>query len=175
MKTGRYTHGAGLISRTAMFTALSFLFLYGASVTPSGQVGVVAAAGLFPGAAVVSGRYASGWFCYGATGLLALLLVPDKGSVLLYLIFFGLYPILKHLMERLNIAPLVWLCKLAVCNAALALFWFLLRTILLAQLPQMFESLWVFWLAGNVIFILYDFGFSRLMKFYLIRIHRAMK
>lgn len=174
MSTGRFSKGAGRIALTAMFTALSLVFLYGASVTPIGQLGLVAAAGVFPAVAVVSGGSQTGWLCYAATGLLAFVLLPDKGSALLYLIFFGIYPLIKYLIEKLKKLPVEWLFKLAFCNAALALFWMFLRVLLLAELPAVFSYLWVFWLAGNAAFILYDLGFSRLIGFYLIRIHRVI-
>ncbi len=174
MDRGRFSGGAGRIALTAMLAALSLLFLYGASVIPSGQLGLVAAAGLFPAAALVSGGVSAAWLCYAATGLLALILVPDKTSAVLYLLFFGLYPILKHFIERLKKLPAEWLCKMALCNAILVLFWMLLRALLLAQLPAAFAQLWIFWLAGNASFVLYDLGFSRLMDFYLVRVHRAI-
>ena len=51
----------------------------------------------------------AGFFCYGATGLLGLLLVPDKANALLYLLFFGLWPMLKSLLERIaQPRPLEW-------------------------------------------------------------------
>lgn len=50
--------------------------------------------------------------------------MPDKANALLYLLFFGLWPMLKSLLERIPAGLLEWLCKLAVFNAVLSLFWF---------------------------------------------------
>ncbi len=174
MGTRRYSTGAGRIALAAMFAALSLIFLYTASVTPSGQLGLLAAAGVFPAAALVSGGAAAGFLCYAAAGLLALILVPEKGGVVLYLVFFGLYPLIKHFIEKLKKLPLEWLCKLVLCNAALTVFWLILRSLLLAELPAFFSNLWVFALAGNASFIFYDIGFSKLMHFYYNRIHKAV-
>jgi hypothetical protein len=159
MKTNRYPAGAGRIALTAMLAAFSLTFLYGASLTPSGQLGLVAAAGVFPAAALVSGGYAAGFLCYAASALLALVLVPDKGGAVLYLLFFGIYPLVKHLIEKLRIRVLEWMCKLILCNAALGLFLRFLRALLLAELPAFFGISWVFFLAGNAAFVLYDTGF----------------
>lgn len=174
MREGRYSKGAALISLDAVLTALGLIGLYGASITPSGRLGLTAAAGLFPAAAVVSGGISAGILCYAATGLLALLLVPEKSCAILYLSFFGFYPLCKHWIEKLKKLPLEWLCKLALFNAALAVYWLLFRALLLSQLPAAFESLWVFCLVGNLAFVLYDLGFSKLISFYLTRIHRAI-
>lgn len=116
---GRFSKGAGRVALTAMLTALSLVFLYGASAAPSGRLGLIAAAGLFPAAAVVSGGRPAGFLCYAATGILALVLIPDKGGVLLYLVFFGIYPLIKHLIEKLKKLPLEWLCKMVLCNVVL--------------------------------------------------------
>ena len=174
MEGKRYAGGAGRIALGAVFSALGLLLLYAASVTPSGQLGMTAAAGIFPAAALISGEGPAGWLCFAATGILAFFLIPDKGCALLYLIFFGFYPVLKHYIEKLKKLPLEWFFKLVVCNGVLAVFWFLLRAVLLKQLPAVFDSLWLFWIAGNLSFVLYDLGFSRLMSFYLVRIHRAI-
>jgi len=174
MNMSRYSGGAGRIALSAMLTALSLVFLYGASVAPSGQLGLAAAAGVFPAAALVSGGAPAGFLCYTVTGLLGLLLVPNKSGVLLYILFFGLYPLLKHWIEKIKKLPLEWLCKLLLCNAALGLFWNVLRTLLLAGLPAVFGKLWVFWLAGTGAFVLYDVGFSKVMSFYVARVHRVI-
>jgi hypothetical protein len=174
VKGSRYSKGAALISLDAVLTAFGLIGLYGASVAPSGMLGLTAAAGLLPAAAVVSGGISAGVFCYAATGLLALILVPDKGCAILYLSFFGLYPLFKHWVEKLKKLPLEWLCKLAAFNAVLAVYWLTFKTLLLSQLPAVFENLWAFCFVGNLAFVLYDLGFSKLICLYLARIHRAI-
>ena len=81
---------AGRAALVGVLSALSLVFLYASALVPTGQMGVVAVAGLLVAAAVVSGGLSAGFLCYGATGLLGLLLLPDKANALLYLLFFGL-------------------------------------------------------------------------------------
>jgi hypothetical protein len=171
----RSSTGAGRIALVGVLTALSVMFLYLAALTPTGQLGVVAAAGLMPAAAVVSAGLPAGAFCYAATGILGLLLSPDKGGAALYLVFFGLYPLIKCLIERLRKLPLEWLCKLAFFNLALTLCWFFLRAALLEGLPPVFEALWVLYLIGNAVFVAYDLGFSRLIALYTVRIDKNLR
>ena len=172
---GRYGKGAGRVALAGVLTALSLVSLYLASMAPTGRLGVVALAGLVPAAAVVSGGLPAGFFCYAATGILGFLLSPMKENALLYLIFFGLYPMLKCLIERLRKLPLEWACKLAVFNLALTVFWFTLRAVLLAGLPAFMEQLWALYLVGNVVFVIYDYGFSKLISFYVQRIDKAVR
>lgn len=158
-----------------VLAALSLVLLLLAAVSPSGRMGIVAVAGLVNAAAVISGGLHAGLLCWAVAGILGLILSPDKGNVLLYLVFFGLYPMVKSLIEQLRKAPLEWLCKLAFFNVVLTFCWFVLRDVLLAGLPAVFEQLWVLYVGGNVVFLIYDYGFSKLVMFYAARIDKAIR
>ena len=167
--------GAGRAALVGVLSALSLVFLYASALVPTGQMGVVAVAGLLVAAAVVSGGLSAGFLCYGATGLLGLLLLPDKANALLYLLFFGLWPILKSLIERLRRIILEWVCKLGVLNAVLTLFWFGLRAVLLPFLPGALHQIGMVYLAGNAAFVIYDVGCSKLIAFYAGRIDKVLR
>lgn len=175
MANARYGKGAGRVALVGILTALSLIFLYVSAVLPTGRLGFVALAGILPAGAVVSAGLPAGVFCYAATGILGLLLSPDKGNALLYLVFFGLYPLVKCLIERIGRLPLEILCKLAFFNAALTVCWFLLRAVLLAGLPSLFGQVWALYLLGNAVFLAYDFGFTKLIAFYAARIDKAVR
>lgn len=175
MRQPRYGKGAGRTALVGVLTALSLIFLYVSSVLPTGRLGFVALAGLLPAGAVVSASLPAGAFCYAATGVLGLLLLPDKGNALLYLVFFGLYPLVKCLIERLRKLPIELACKSLFFNAALTLCWFVLRSALLTGLPASFGQPWILYLLGNAVFWVYDLGFSKLIAFYAVRIDKAVR
>ena len=56
---------------------------------------------------------------YGAAAILALLLVPDRETALVFA-FFGWYPLLRPRLDRVHSCPVRLLVKLAVCNAVMA-------------------------------------------------------
>ena len=66
--------GAGRVALVGVLAALSLIALYLSAVSPTARMGIVAIAGLFPAGAVVSAGLKAGFFCYGAAGLLGLLL-----------------------------------------------------------------------------------------------------
>ena len=170
-----YRGGAGRTALVGLLTGLSLICLYLAFLAPSGKLAVVAIAGVFPAGAVVSANLAAGFFCYAATGILGLLLIPSKSVALLYLIFFGLWPMLKSLLERLPSRVMEWVGKLAVCNIALAVLWFGLRALFLPFLPAVLSQAWMVFAAGNVGFVIYDIGFSKLIAFYVARVDRVLR
>ena len=59
---------------------------------------------------------------YGAAALLALLLVPDRETALVY-VFFGWYPLLRPTLGRLPSRPLRLLLKIALCCAVIAVLY----------------------------------------------------
>ena len=171
----RYGRGAGRVALTGVLTALSLVFLWISAVSPAGRLGIVAIAGVFPAGAVVSAGLGAGFFCYGATSILGLILLPAKGCAVLYLVFFGLWPMVKSLLERLPSRVAEWAGKLIVFNAVLALCWFGLRTLFLPFLPPVLSAGWMVFAMGNVAFVIYDVGFSKLIAFYQARIDRALR
>lgn len=119
---------------------------------------------------------------YIAVGLLALLVVPDMEARLLFVFFFGYYPIVKSWAEQ---RPRVveWLCKLGLFNAAVVLAYVVLSAVGFSlsafSFPGVALPLWVFLaaflLAGNVIFILYDIGLTRLLPLYFSRFQPLLR
>lgn len=59
------------------------------------------------------------WPTFAVVAILSVFFVPDKQAALLYVIFFGYYPILKALIERLKNKIVQWVLKYAVFNAAI--------------------------------------------------------
>lgn len=171
----RYGKGGGRVALVGILAALSLIFLYLSAVSPAARIGIVAISGLFPAGAVVSAGLGAGFFCYGAAGLLGLLLLPAKANALLYLLFFGLWPMLKSLLEHLPARSLEWVCKLAVFNGILSLFWFGLRALLLPFLPGYLQTWWMVYAIGNAAFVIYDIGFSKLIAFYMARVDKVLR
>ena len=76
-----------LVSVGGVLAAGALVLLWLACMAPSGQLGLTAAGGLFPMAAAVAAGRGAGYLCWGAAGLLGLILLPDKGVALLFLLF----------------------------------------------------------------------------------------
>ena len=159
----------------AILSALALIIVYAGSIAPTGNWGIVAAAGLLPAAAVVSVGLKAGFLCWAAAAILAFLLVPDKFCVLLFGVLFGLYPMVKSLVEQLRKKPLEYVLKLAFFNAAFTVVYLTMTAAVAASLPQVLgSSVWGLYLAANVVFLLYDYGFSRLIALYIARVQRAI-
>lgn len=101
---------------------------------------------------------------YGAVSLLALLLVPDRETALVY-ICFGWYPILRPRLARIPSRFLRLAAKLAVCNGVIAVLYGLLLRLLrltadLAETSRLLNGALL--VMGNLIFLLLDLALARL-------------
>jgi hypothetical protein len=162
------------VTLTGLLTALIVVFIYIASVLPTGRWGLVAVSSLFAVAAVIEMGIGSAVFVFIASGVLSALLVPVKTEALIYVLFFGYYPIIKSLSERLKPFALCWGVKLLVFNAALTAVWFLFRALLV---PESYLSLAapLIYLAGNAVFVLFDIGLTQLIVLYVNRISKNIR
>ena len=165
MRQRRFTSPAGRAAVGGILAAGSLAVLWLACLVPSGQLGVTAAAGLFPVGAVLAAGRGAGALCWAAASLLGLLLLPDKGVALMYLLFLGLYPVLKSRLEQSRHLAAEWAGKLLVFNAALTVLALLFRELFLPALPPWLgeRGMAVLYGAGNLVFVLYDVALSRLI------------
>lgn len=149
----------------ALFSALAVVLLYIASVWPTGQLGLTAVASLFVAAAIIESGLSFGIYVYVVSSIIAFLLVPNRMTAFLFILFFGYYPILKSLIERKGHLVIQILLKLAVFNLSLTLIWILFHELFLGLIPFDLYPVFIY-LIGNVVFLLYDYGFSKLVWLY---------
>ena len=90
-------------SKTALggiLAALSLVLMFLFAIFPSATIAAPAVASILLIFAVL--EMGKGWAfgIYVAVSLLAMLVVPTKEAAVLYVVFFGYYPILKALIEK---------------------------------------------------------------------------
>ena len=128
------------------------------------RLALIAIAGLLPALAVMA--YGLGWglISFAVTAVLALLILPVKDAAAVYCLFFGHYPVVKSLIERLDRLWLEWVLKLLWFNLLLTAGWFLLRIVLFQVLPVQSLATVVVYILGNAAFIIYDICFTGLIR-----------
>ena len=148
----------------ALMTAMSLILLYAGVLFPSGRVGLCAAASLPASVATIRFGLRGGIFTWLTSSVLALILLPTPGTVLLYVLVFGLYAPLRELFQGLGKPSIVWLCKLLFCACLSSLFVLALPTLLAEsiELPDWGAPLLI--AAAVALFAIYDLALSRLLK-----------
>lgn len=113
------------------------------------------------------------WLLYGVTGLLSLLLLPQKFGAVVYLLFTGFYPMVKRWCESRLPRPLSFLLKLGVFNLSLLAAWGLAKLLLVELAVGKTLLFGVLFL--EVTFLLYDFVLTRLITLYVYRLRKRLK
>lgn len=112
-------------------------------------------------------------FCaYVAVSFLSFIILADKEAAMMYIAFFGYYPILKPLIEeKIKSNALSWVIKELIFNAAVVAAYVIIIFVMGIPLDDMEDHgvLGVVFLlaAGNVMFVLYDICLTRLVSLYL--------
>lgn len=159
---------------TAVCTVLMFL----TGLIPVGTYALPAIAGVVLVLIVIEIGVRWAWAVYAAVSLLSILLAADKEAAVLFALFFGYYPILKSNIERVRGRLFQWMIKLAVFNALWSPVFSSQSgpehpggsfTLFGIYLP------WVFLLAGNAVFVLYDYALTGLISTYVFRFRHVVR
>lgn len=114
---------------------------------------------------------------YFSTAFLSLFLITDKEAALTYALFFGYYPLIKDIIEKLPKAW-GWLLKLALFNAS-AVGIGVISFYLFGVSGEEYEEFGKFTIPillimANVAFVLYDFCITK-NRFLLMRLSERFK
>ncbi len=148
------------------------------SAIPATEYAVPVIAGLLLLPVILELGPKAGWAVYAASALLTLLLAPLPEPKLLFLLFFGYYPVAKCHADRLS-RPLGWLLKFGLFNVAMVATYLLLK--LISGLPSDAFVLFgvsvplVFLLVGNLLLPLYDRAINAVIRFYCARLQPSMR
>ena len=110
---------------------------------------------------------------YVSVSLLSLFIAPDKEAALVFIFFFGYYPILKGLIEQIRLRPLELAVKYILFNGMMVLVYFLMIQFLGMQYvaDEMMEygpyGLYFLLGAGNFMFFYYDKALTGLISAYI--------
>ena len=155
---------SGTIALSGVLAACSLATMMCACFLPVSRTGMVAISGLFPLAGALKAGWSAGYLCWGSAGILGLLLLPDKGIALVYLLFLGLYPVLKGQIESIRKILVEWILKLLYFNFILLLARVVFQSLILNVGFQWTEqTFWWIILAANALFVCYDFLLSRVV------------
>lgn len=160
------------LTLSALLIAITEVFLYSATILPTSRIGVTAIAGLMVAAAVIEEGIMIGAAVFVGSSILAALILPLKSVAILYILFFGVYPLLKSIFERIKSRPLEWFLKILYFNISLTAMYLLWRYGFLGGVNLGFQTALIIYAGGNFCFAMYDIAFSRLVLLYLARIHK---
>lgn len=165
------------VAYLGILLAINQIILLSSTIFVSNTLIIFALAAILIGVVIIEFNLASGVSFYIASSLLALILVPDKIQIITYIAFFGLYSIVKYLIEilinRKNLSVIIEVVlKIIYFNLVLVIYYFVIKQFV-AVLP--FNVTWWVVLAAEVFFIAYDYFLGYFLHVYANRIKPRIK
>ena len=162
------------IAISAMLSALGVVFLYLGSLIDVLDISMAVIASVCCIFAVIEFGGAFPWLIYAVTGVLSLLLLPRKEAAVMYLLFFGFYPILKEKLEKKKKLT-SWMLKELIFNVALAVMLLLSKLLLTADTAEPWFMYLLFVAIAEITFPIYDLALTRIISLYIYKIRSKFR
>lgn len=106
-------------------------------------------------------------------------LFAETESKLLYILFFGYYPITKSLIEKVENQIIEWILKLLNFNLAVISAYYILMELFMLPLgdfgPLAEYGVIILLLLANLVFVVYDIAISRMSQLYFLKFHNRVR
>ena len=145
------------IATGGLLCALSLLFLYLCNVIPSGKIAMICLSSFCIGLCVALINIKFSLITYVAVSILSLILLPNKIIPLLFILFFGNYPVAKLFLEKIKKTYLMWIVKFIVFNIYAVFTYFVITCFINVEINFAVPMII---LIANFDYVVYDFAFS---------------
>jgi len=165
------------IALAGILTALSSAVLLLENISPTGKLGFYVLSSFLLSVVIMECGAVYGWISYIAVSAVSFLIVPEKTAVLPYVMFFGIYALVKSHIERLDKLIIEWILKFAFFNISLYFLWNI-AVYGIGLIPgRLFEilSFAVIVIILQVLFFVFDWIFSLWTQYYIKKIQPRMR
>jgi hypothetical protein len=165
------TKGLALNGILGALTVISLLF---ATVLPTNRLSLYALSSFFISIIIIEYGIKSGWLFFAATGLLSIFLIPDKLGIIPYIIFFGIYGIVKVYIERIQSKVLEYFLKVVYFNICILIAVFFIKGVFLQSITVKLPW-WLIIVALELVFIIYDYVYTLFIAYYRGKLKKILR
>lgn len=132
---------------------------------------------------IIAEEVSIGWalLTYISVSILSMFITADKESALIFIMFFGHYPMLRFYIQKIKLRLLRLTVKLGIFNICAVGFFFV--TVYLFGIKQMLEDMsdfgrygsYIFLGLCNIVFLLYDYMLDAVYNVYIKRLMPKFK
>ena len=158
----------------AMLSALGVVLLWLGSAVEIVDISMAVIASLLCVFAVIEYGGSAPWLIFSVTGVISVLLLPQKTPAVMYLLFFGYYPIIKEKIEK-HRRVVSWAIKEAVFNLALIVMLLISKLTFLADGVEPWIFYAAFALLAEIAFPIYDIALTRLITLYIVKLRTRIR
>ncbi|NMB95310.1 MAG: hypothetical protein GYA02_01660 [Clostridiaceae bacterium] len=159
------------IALIGILGALTIISLLLAVVLPTTKLSFYCLSSFFISVIIIEYKVSAGWMFFVTTNLLAYLVIPDKLAVIPYTAFFSIYGIVKYYSEKAKSILLEFIIKYAFFNICLTLGILLAREFL-QGIVDIKYSLWLVVIMLQIVFFIYDYAYTMVIRYYKNRLRK---
>lgn len=163
------------VAMGGVLLALSVATLFGATFVPGIELTLYTLSSFYIAFIMIEISPNAGWIFYFASVMVSFVIVPNKGGLIPYTIFFGLYAIVKYYIENFKkLSQLIQIIlKLLFCNLMFVLGFIFFGELFLGAIQVPDLALPIIIIGSQVFFLAYDYIFTLVIGFYLKRRPKA--
>ena len=163
------------VAMGGIFLALSIATLFAATTVPGVELTLYTISSFYVAFIILEISVDAGLIFYFASVIITFAVIPNKGALVPYTIFFGLYGIVKYFIENyIKFSQLVEIAlKLLFCNIMFFIGFFFFSKMFLGTIHIPDVALPVMIVGAQVFFLVYDYIYTLVIGFYLKRRPKA--
>lgn len=156
-----------------VISSLCLLSMFLTSVAPFLYLTLPMIAGALITIIVVEVNMSWAFLTYIAVSLLSVFVTPNKEAAIIFILFFGHYPILKQKIEKISIKLIKLALKFLIFNVCIVIdYQITLRLLGIDDFADDFAmfgkfGIYILWFLSNIIFIIYDNALSGCIEMYI--------
>lgn len=165
------------IAFCGIIAALGVVIMFLSGVVPVATIALPALAGCFLIPVVAECNVRWGFGVFAVTAIISFFLSADREAFLMYLLFFGYYPVLYAVLDRMRNKIAKYVVKFLVFNAAVIGETLIATYVFSIPFEEIgilggFTAI-VLLLAANVVFVIYDYALRGLIATYFAKLHHT--
>lgn len=168
------TFVAKKIALNGILGALAVISLLFATILPTNRLALYALSSFFISVSIIESGIGAGWLFYAATSLLAVVTVPDKIGIIPYVIFFGVYGIVKYYIEKINKIIVEYFLKIAYFNLCLIIAVYFIKQLFFNNISLKLPW-WLIIVALELVFIVYDLVYTMFVAYYRDKLKKIFR
>lgn len=144
------------ITRGSLITAFGVVLIYLCSILPTSRLFILGAASCLIPFSVLRINLKGSLIVYAATSLISVMLIGVRDITFAYILFFGIYGIVKYLIEKLRKLPAELFLKLVYYNLSLLIIFFIFKSLFFTSL-SLNMPLYAAVIVSEFVFLIYDY------------------
>ncbi|MFA6308704.1 MAG: hypothetical protein WC677_03020 [Clostridia bacterium] len=162
------------VAFNGILLALLVITMYLASLLPGLKTSLLTLSSFYIALVIIEFNILNGWIFYLASSLLLLIVLPNKLMLIPYVLFFGVYGIVKFYIERRNKIVVEYILKILYFNIFFIPLIFFGGKLFFSNAIDKFP-MWAVITALEVVFIVYDYIYTLFIRYYIQKVKSKIK